>query len=108
MARVIGGTDARTLAGFVRNVVDTEDVELLATAEKQDYRYADEDMPHEAVNHSEHEYVRGVVHTNNIESFWSLLTSVASSTRSTTSARNIRRFNSRKNPDIFQKVLALA
>lgn len=28
---------------------------------------------HEAVNHSEEEYVRGIVHTNTIESFWSML-----------------------------------
>jgi len=30
-------------------------------------------MPHEKVKHSAGEYVRGNVHTNNIESFWSLL-----------------------------------
>ena len=28
---------------------------------------------HEAVKHSVHEYVRGEVHTNGIESFWSML-----------------------------------
>ncbi len=29
--------------------------------------------PHEAAKHSTGEYVRGEVHTNNIESFWALL-----------------------------------
>jgi hypothetical protein len=68
VAKVIGSADARTLAGFVRNVVDSEKVELLATDEKQDYNYVDAKIPHEAVHHSEGEYVRGVVHTNDIES----------------------------------------
>jgi hypothetical protein len=30
-------------------------------------------FPHEHVDHKAHEYVRGEVHTNNLESFWSLL-----------------------------------
>ena len=30
-------------------------------------------MPHETVNHNEGEYVRGNVHTANLDSFWSLL-----------------------------------
>jgi hypothetical protein len=30
-------------------------------------------LPHESVSHGKGEYVRGEVHTNNIESFWSLL-----------------------------------
>jgi transposase-like protein len=29
--------------------------------------------PHETVDHKAREYVRGEVHTNNIENFWSLL-----------------------------------
>jgi len=28
---------------------------------------------HETVKHSQNDYVRGEIHTNNIESFWSLL-----------------------------------
>ena len=28
---------------------------------------------HEIVNHSTHEYARGIVHTNTIEGFWSLV-----------------------------------
>ena len=30
-------------------------------------------MPHESVKHSASEYVRGQVHTNGVESFWSML-----------------------------------
>ncbi len=46
---------------------------LVCTDEDQAFNYVRKDMPHEAVNHSQGEYVRGVVHTNNIESFWSLV-----------------------------------
>ena len=35
--------------------------------------YASLPNPHEAVNHSALEYVRGDVHTNGVESFWSML-----------------------------------
>jgi len=30
-------------------------------------------MPHETVSHGQGEYVHGIVHTNNLESFWALL-----------------------------------
>jgi hypothetical protein len=116
VARVIGSADARTLAGFVRNMVDTEKIELLATDEKQDYNYVDKDMPHEAVHHSEGEYVRGVVHTNDIESFWSLVKRGVVGSFHHVSKKYLPlylnefsfRFNSRKDPDIFQKVIAFA
>ena len=51
----------------------TDKVTLFATDEKEDYRYVDQRMRHEAVKDSAGEYVRGEVHTNNIESFWSLI-----------------------------------
>jgi transposase-like protein/IS1 family transposase len=113
VARVIGGTDARTLQGFVERVVD-EKVELLATDEHPAYKYTG--RKHAAVNHSEGEYVRGVVHTNNIESFWSLLKRGVMGSFHHVSKEYLPlylnefsfRFNNRKEPDIFQKVLALA
>ena len=49
------------------------DVSLVATDEDHAYDYVRKDMPHEAVHHGAGEYVRGNVHTNNIESFWSLV-----------------------------------
>ena len=70
VARVIGDQDARTLTGFVRKAT-SEKVSLVATDENPSYEHLG--RPHEAVNHSRGEYVRGNVHTNNIESFWSLL-----------------------------------
>ena len=47
------------------------EVTLVATDQNQDYNYLRRGIHHEAVNHSQGEYVRGNVHTNSIESFWS-------------------------------------
>jgi hypothetical protein len=72
VAKVIGAMGAETKADFVRQAV-SENVSLVATDEDHAYDYVRKDMPHEAVHHGAGEYVRGNVHTNNIESFWSLL-----------------------------------
>jgi ISXO2-like transposase domain/Transposase zinc-ribbon domain len=72
VCRVIGDQDARTLSGFVRSVI-ADKVDLVATDENVEYKHLGRGIHHEAVNHTRGEYVRGNVHTNNIESFWSLL-----------------------------------
>ena len=67
-ARVVDNTSAETLQGFVRDNV--QDGAPIYTDEATAYS----DLPnHEAVKHSVMEYVRGSVHTQGIESFWSLL-----------------------------------
>ena len=68
-ARVVGSTDKPTLQGFV-----TEHTAPGATV-YTDEASAYEGMPfaHEAVKHSVAEYVRGMAHTNGMESFWSML-----------------------------------
>jgi hypothetical protein len=72
VARVIGGMDAPTKAAFVDKAVSDE-VSLVCTDENHAYHYLRRGIVHEAVLHSKGEYVRGNVHTNNIESFWALL-----------------------------------
>ncbi len=72
VAKVIGSMDAPTLAGFVRETVSSK-VSLLATDENPAYNYVDRRMNHQAIKHSSGDYVRGNVHTQNIESFWSLI-----------------------------------
>ncbi len=72
VAKVIGDMGAETLTGFVNRTVN-EKVSLVATDENQAYRYLNRGIPHQAVNHGRGEYVRGNIHTNNIESFWALL-----------------------------------
>jgi hypothetical protein len=58
---------------FVRKAV-SDKVELVATDEHSGYHYLTTlGYKHDAIALSECEYVRGKVHTNNIESFWALL-----------------------------------
>ena len=68
-ARVIQSTDAATLQGFVKDHADRQ-----ATVYTDDAT-AYESLPfdHDTVKHSLSEYVKGDVHTNGIESLWSLL-----------------------------------
>ena len=73
VAKVVGDTDARTISRFVSRAVSPK-VGLVVTDDYAAYRTLEEKGYHHAsVNHSAGEYVRGVVHTQNIESFWSLL-----------------------------------
>jgi len=70
VCKVIQATDAKTLHSFVEETV-SDKVDLVATDEHSGYRGIK--RPHESVSHSSGEYVRGAVHTNNIDGFWSLL-----------------------------------
>jgi transposase-like protein len=71
-ARVIERVDAKTLQSFVRQAV-SEKVDLIVTDEWTGYRNVKYEYPHAVVRHTKGEYVRGVVHTQTIEGFWSLL-----------------------------------
>jgi len=69
-------------------------------------------MPHQTVAHRHGEYVRGIVHTNNMESFWSLLKRGIIGTYLNVSKKYLPlylaefsfRFNN--NPDIFGMAIA--
>jgi hypothetical protein len=70
---MIENADTETLTKFVRKTVSGR-VDLLATDEHSGYRYLKwAPYPHEPISHSTGEYVRGKVHTQTIESFWSLI-----------------------------------
>ena len=75
VARVIGDMDAPTLISFV-NATVSENVTL---SRPTSIRPTPTSVPHKMSVHQRREltrrgeYVRGDVHTNNIESFWSLL-----------------------------------
>ena len=68
-SQVVEHTDAATLQGFVEH--NTEPDATVYTDEARAYR----GMPrqHEAVKHSVSEYVRGMAHTNGMESHWAAL-----------------------------------
>ncbi|MCK6569720.1 IS1595 family transposase [Myxococcota bacterium] len=74
-AKVVANVTGATLKGFIReNVMPTA---VLMTDENTSYRGIDKTHPfHETVTHSKGEYVRKGdknVHSNTIESFWSLV-----------------------------------
>jgi transposase-like protein len=72
VAQTVERLDQRTMESFVRETV-SEKVNLVATDEASGYTYLGDRFPHKRVTHAAGEYVRGQVHTQNIESFWSLL-----------------------------------
>ena len=68
-AKPVPATDAKTLGGFVEDTV--EPGSTVYTDGSSSYGKLWE-YTHDAVNHGAGEYVRGSVHTNSIEGFWSL------------------------------------
>lgn len=70
LAKVIERTDRETLHAEVKASVETG--ANLFTDEWRSYRGLDSEYVHEVINHGV-EYVRGHIHTNGIENFWSLL-----------------------------------
>jgi transposase-like protein len=109
VARALASVDQRTAEAFIREAV-SEKVDLVATDESGLYvRLAKRGYKHEAVRHSAGEYVRGVVHTQTIDGFWSLLKRGILGTFHNVSAKYLPlyvaefefRYNNRNNPDIF-------
>ena len=68
-AKVVAKTDAETLQGFVIDHADPD-----ATVYTDDAKaYKGLPFKHESVKHSIGQYVKDQVHSNGIESFWSML-----------------------------------
>jgi len=113
VAKVIGTTGAPTIKSFIRQTV-ADDVSLVATDEAPAYATLHRDFPHESVNHRSGEYVRGQVHTANLDSFWSLLKRGIMGNFHHVSADYLPlyvnefswRHNNRNNEDIFHALLA--
>ena len=66
---MIESTDKDTLHDFVADNAEPDAVVYTDDAAA----YEDIPNPHESVKHSVSEYVKGMAHTNGIESFWSML-----------------------------------
>lgn len=113
VCQIIEEADRQTLTNFVRQTVG-EQVSLVATDEHPAYGRLSREFPHQTVNHQKGEYVRGNVHTANLDSFWSLLKRGVMGTFHNVSkaylplylAEFSYRHNNRKNPDIFGDVVA--
>ena len=116
ICKMIEHADMPTMHRFVHEVVDKEKVSLIATDEHSGYQYLErwQGLPHQTVNHRQGEYVRGVVHTNSMENFWSLLKRGIIGTYHNVSKKYLPlylnefqwRFNHRKDPDIFLTAIA--
>jgi transposase-like protein len=70
-AKVIPNTNRETLQNMILENVDKKST-VYTDASQSYYKLAEKDFVHDTVNHL-NEYVRGQVHTNGIENFWSLL-----------------------------------
>jgi len=112
LARVIRDANAKTLQAAVRAQVNAGS--LVVTDALLSYRGLEKDYVHQFVTHVD-EYVRGIVHTNGIENFWSLLKRSIRGTYVSVDPTHLQRyvgeqafrFNERKGTDLtrFRSVL---
>lgn len=110
VARVIERADTDTLNKFIREAV-SEKVSLIATDEHSGYRKL---KKHKTVRHSSGQYVDGVVHTQTIDGFWSLLKRGIMGSFHKVSRKYLPlyvaefefRYNNRDNTDIFSAAIA--
>jgi len=109
VARVIENVRAVTLEGFVHEAVSHK-VSLLVTDQWVGYKHLNKEFPqHVTVDHAKGEYVVGVLHTNTIEGFWSLIKRGMVGTFHKVSKKYLPlyvaefqfRYNNRMNEDIF-------
>jgi transposase-like protein len=70
-ARVIPNTNRETLQNEILDNVEKKS-KVYTDQSQSYYKLAERDFIHDTINHLQ-EYVRGQVHTNGIENFWSLL-----------------------------------
>ena len=121
VCKVIENIDTETLSGFVNDAVSNK-VSLVATDEASGYEAIEEPgwvpgrpaLPHKTVTHSRGEYVRGEVHTANLDSFWALLKRGIMGSYHKVSKKYLPlyvnefafRHNHRKDPQVFDHVLS--
>lgn len=115
VCKMIERADGQTIRQFVAQTVSKK-VELVSTDEHAGYQYLErwQNYPHQTVAHKQGEYVRGLVHTNSIESFWSLLKRGVMGTFHNVSREYLPlylneftfRHNERNNPDIFARLIS--
>lgn len=85
--KVIDSTDKETLQGFVQE--HAKDGAKVYTDDTSAYKSLDN---HESVKHSVGEFVRGMAHTNGVESFWSVLKRAHKGVYHQLSAKHLQRY----------------
>ncbi len=101
-----------TLVGTILN--HTEQDAHIMTDQHQGYKTVGKIRKHDSVNHIKEEWVRGNVHTNSIENYWSLFKRGLIGSFHQVSVKHLERymaefdyrFNNRKDTDIFIKTIA--
>jgi transposase-like protein len=101
-----------TLVGTIMNHT-AEDAHIM-TDEHRGYKSVGKIRKHDSVNHIKEEWVRGNVHTNSIENYWSLFKRGLIGSFHQVSVKHLERymaefdyrFNNRKDGDIFIKTIA--
>jgi transposase-like protein len=105
--------DQKTLHGFIRSATKDK-TKAIYTDELPAYAgIADHNTKHETVNHHAEEWVRADVHTNTVESVWSLLKRSIVGSYHQLSAKHLPsyldemawRFNNRRNPYLFRDTM---
>ena len=107
---------AETLSQYIKENVDDDEVEVMFTDELKSYPSAMRKAgiaEHEAVNHSAGEYVSGNVHTNTVESAFSLFKRGLIGSWHKISVKHLQRyleemsyrFDERGNPQLFSMTL---
>jgi transposase-like protein len=111
--RIDKHADRKTLHAFIKGATKDETCAIY-TDELLAYKgIADHNTRHETVNHHAEEWVRADVHTNTVESVWSLLKRSIVGSYHQLSAKHLTayldemawRFNNRRNPYLFRDTL---
>lgn len=111
--RLVPNRRKASVLGFLESVV-ADNAEAVYTDELPSYNtLGDEDTVHASVSHGQDEWVRGDVHTNTVESVWSLFDRAMVGSYHQLSRKHIAaylqefewRFNNRENPYLFRDTL---
>jgi hypothetical protein len=105
--------DKKVLHGFVTETTKPDTSKVYTDDNPGYLGIADADTPHKSVNHSAEEWVRGDVHTNEIEGVWSLFKRSIVGSYHQVSAKHLDRYleefewrlNQRENPFLFRDTL---
>lgn len=111
--KVVMGRDRGTVRRFLAANVSDEAPAIFTDKWVAYHGIGDENTRHEMVNHMEKEWVRGEVHTNTVESVWSLFKRSVIGSYHQISFKHLPayvdefewRFNNRENPFIFRDTL---
>jgi len=105
--------DRKTLHAFIKAATKDETAAIYTDELPSYFGIADHNTRHETVNHHAEEWVRADVHTNTVESVWSLLKRSIVGSYHQLSAKHLPayldemawRFNNRQNPFLFRDTL---